>query len=72
LCVRNSVVAISLPWKDLAGCVSKSIRQLTGLRRLSIHDNTITGQIPATLGFVPDLRSVYLCDVPPLNKDDQS
>jgi hypothetical protein len=31
-----------------------------GLRKLSLHDNTITGQIPTTLGFLRDLHNVYL------------
>jgi hypothetical protein len=29
-------------------------------KQIGIHDNTITGQIPATLGFLPDLHIVYL------------
>ncbi|GJN28503.1 hypothetical protein PR202_gb16636 [Eleusine coracana subsp. coracana] len=60
-CVKGSVVAITLPWKGLAGRLSaRGLGQLTGLRRLSLHDNAIAGEIPSSLGFLPDLRGVYL------------
>ncbi|XP_062201669.1 probable leucine-rich repeat receptor-like protein kinase IMK3 [Phragmites australis] len=60
-CVRGTVVAITLPWRGLGGTLSqRGIGQLTGLRRLSLHDNAIAGPIPAALGFLPDLRGVYL------------
>ncbi|TVU51543.1 hypothetical protein EJB05_02978, partial [Eragrostis curvula] len=60
-CVRGAVVAITLPWKGLAGRLSeRGLAQLVGLRRLSLHDNAIAGQIPSSLGFLPDLRGVYL------------
>ncbi|XP_062197606.1 probable leucine-rich repeat receptor-like protein kinase IMK3 [Phragmites australis] len=60
-CVRGTVVAITLPWRGLGGSLSqRGIGQLTGLRRLSIHDNAIAGPIPAALGFLPELRGVYL------------
>ncbi|KAE8816535.1 putative leucine-rich repeat receptor-like protein kinase IMK3 [Hordeum vulgare] len=59
-CVNGSVVAITLPWRGLGGRLSDRLGQLKGLRRLSIHDNTIAGAIPAALGFLPDLRGLYL------------
>ncbi|EAZ19396.1 hypothetical protein OsJ_34952 [Oryza sativa Japonica Group] len=59
-CVQGKVVAITLPWRGLAGTLSERIGQLTQLRRLSLHDNAISGPIPTSLGFLPDLRGVYL------------
>ncbi|XP_040384636.1 probable leucine-rich repeat receptor-like protein kinase IMK3 [Oryza brachyantha] len=59
-CVQGKVVAITLPWRGLAGTLSERIGQLTQLRRLSLHDNAIAGPIPTSLGFLPDLRGVYL------------
>ncbi|KAL5204181.1 hypothetical protein ABZP36_009052 [Zizania latifolia] len=59
-CVQGNVVAITLPWRGLAGRLSERIGQLTQLRRLSLHDNAITGPIPTSLGFLRDLRGVYL------------
>ncbi|KAL5206059.1 hypothetical protein ABZP36_034268 [Zizania latifolia] len=59
-CVQGKVVAITLPWRGLAGRLSERIGQLTQLRRLSLHDNAIAGPIPTSLGFLPDLRGVYL------------
>uniref|UniRef100_A0A0D9XN89 Protein kinase domain-containing protein n=1 Tax=Leersia perrieri TaxID=77586 RepID=A0A0D9XN89_9ORYZ len=59
-CVNGNVVAITLPWRGLAGTLSDRIGQLTKLRRLSLHDNAIGGLIPSSLGFLPDLRGLYL------------
>ncbi|KAL5203770.1 hypothetical protein ABZP36_008641 [Zizania latifolia] len=59
-CVQGNVVAITLPWRGLAGRLSERIGQLTQLRRLSLHDNAVAGPIPTSLGFLPDLRGVYL------------
>uniref|UniRef100_A0A0E0KB84 Leucine-rich repeat-containing N-terminal plant-type domain-containing protein n=1 Tax=Oryza punctata TaxID=4537 RepID=A0A0E0KB84_ORYPU len=59
-CVQGKVVAITLPWCGLAGTLSVRIGQLTQLCRLSLQDNTIAGPIPNSLGFLPDLRGVYL------------
>ncbi|CAN6362028.1 unnamed protein product [Urochloa humidicola] len=60
-CVLGSVVAITLPWRGLSGTLSqRGLGQLTRLRRLSLHDNAISGPIPASLGFLPDLRGLYL------------
>ncbi|KAF0889873.1 hypothetical protein E2562_033849 [Oryza meyeriana var. granulata] len=59
-CVQGKVVAITLPWRGLAGTLAERVGQLTQLRRLSLHDNAIAGPIPTSLGFLPDLRGVYL------------
>ncbi|XP_051130157.1 probably inactive leucine-rich repeat receptor-like protein kinase IMK2 [Andrographis paniculata] len=59
-CAGGQVIAITLPWKGLAGKISSKIGQLQSLRRLSLHDNSLSGDIPATLGFLPNLRGLYL------------
>ncbi|CAN6330157.1 unnamed protein product [Urochloa humidicola] len=60
-CVLGSVVGITLPWRGLSGTLSqRGLGQLTRLRRLSLHDNAISGPIPTSLGFLPDLRGLYL------------
>ncbi|KAF7014349.1 hypothetical protein CFC21_028353 [Triticum aestivum] len=60
-CVNGNVVAITLPWRGLAGTLSaRGLGQLTQLRRLSLHDNAIAGAVPSSLGFLPDLRGLYL------------
>nr|XP_051186147.1 probable leucine-rich repeat receptor-like protein kinase IMK3 isoform X3 [Lolium perenne] len=60
-CVNGNVVAITLPWRGLAGTLSaRGLGQLLQLRRLSLHDNAIAGAIPSSLGFLPDLRGLYL------------
>uniref|UniRef100_A0A0D3F7Y2 Leucine-rich repeat-containing N-terminal plant-type domain-containing protein n=1 Tax=Oryza barthii TaxID=65489 RepID=A0A0D3F7Y2_9ORYZ len=57
---RYQVVTITLPWRGLAGTLFEPIGQLTQLCRLILHDNTISCPIPNSLGFLPDLRGVYL------------
>lgn len=59
-CVKGQVIAIQLPWKALAGRISDRIGQLRELRKLSLHDNMISGAVPRSLGFLPNLRGVYL------------
>ncbi|XP_072977400.1 probably inactive leucine-rich repeat receptor-like protein kinase IMK2 [Typha angustifolia] len=59
-CVRGKVIAIQLPWRGLGGHISEKVGELSGLRKLSLHDNAIRGQIPSALGFLRDLRGVYL------------
>lgn len=59
-CVKGEVVSIALPWKRLGGKISEKIGQLQSLRRLSLHDNFLTGPIPNSLGLLPNLRAVYL------------
>jgi hypothetical protein len=54
-CVNGSIVAITLPWRDLGGSLSDRVGQLIGLRRLNIHDNAI-----AALGFLPKLIRLNL------------
>ncbi|WCJ19960.1 Leucine-rich repeat protein kinase family protein [Euphorbia peplus] len=59
-CAQGQVIVIQLPWKGLSGRLTDKIGQLQGLRKLSLHDNFITGSIPITLGILPDLRGVQL------------
>lgn len=59
-CVKGQVIAIQLPWRGLGGRISEKIGQLQSLRKLSLHDNVITGPVPWSLGFLPNLRGVYL------------
>ncbi|KAH6777918.1 inflorescence meristem receptor-like kinase 2 [Perilla frutescens var. hirtella] len=59
-CLNGRVIAIQLPWKGLGGRISDRIGLLRSLRRLSLHDNALTGPIPASLGLLPELRGVYL------------
>ncbi|KAF3329865.1 inactive leucine-rich repeat receptor-like protein kinase IMK2 [Carex littledalei] len=59
-CVKGKVISISLPWRGLGGSLTEKIGQLTSLRRLSLHDNFVTGAIPSSIGFLPDLRGLYL------------
>ncbi|CAN6330268.1 unnamed protein product [Urochloa humidicola] len=52
-CVLGSVVGITLPWRGLSGTLSqRGLGQLTRLRRLSLHDNAISGPIPASLLYL--------------------
>ncbi|KAK4392346.1 putative inactive leucine-rich repeat receptor-like protein kinase IMK2 [Sesamum angolense] len=59
-CVNGQVIAIQLPWKGLGGRISEKIGQLQALRRISLHDNVLVGPVPTSLGFLPNLRGVYL------------
>ncbi|OVA07833.1 Protein kinase domain [Macleaya cordata] len=59
-CAQGQVIVIQLPWKGLGGRISEKIGQLQALRKLSLHDNFITGTIPSSLGFLPNLRGVQL------------
>ncbi|XP_057458191.1 probably inactive leucine-rich repeat receptor-like protein kinase IMK2 [Lotus japonicus] len=59
-CVNGEVIAIQLPWRGLGGQISEKIGQLQALRKLSLHDNAISGPVPMALGFLPNLRGVYL------------
>jgi hypothetical protein len=59
-CVNGSIVAITLPWRDLGGSLSDRVGQLIGLRRPNIHDNAIAGAILAALGFLPKLIHLNL------------
>ncbi|KAE9618186.1 hypothetical protein Lal_00041874 [Lupinus albus] len=59
-CVNGKVIAIQLPFKGLGGKISDKIGQLQSLRKISFHDNLLTGPIPYSLGFLPNLRGVYL------------
>ncbi|OWM67089.1 probably inactive leucine-rich repeat receptor-like protein kinase IMK2 [Punica granatum] len=59
-CAQGQVIVIQLPWKGLGGRISEKIAQLGALRRLSLHDNSLTGVVPQSLGFLPYLRGVHL------------
>ncbi|PON83266.1 Tyrosine-protein kinase [Trema orientale] len=59
-CAQGQVIVIQLPWKGLGGRITEKIGQLQALRKLSLHDNVITGSIPFALGFIPNLRGVQL------------
>ncbi|KAL0922977.1 hypothetical protein M5K25_007015 [Dendrobium thyrsiflorum] len=59
-CVRGKVIAIQLPWRGLGGHITEKIGQLNALRKLSLHDNAISGQIPSAFSFLRELRGVYL------------
>ncbi|PON94347.1 Tyrosine-protein kinase [Trema orientale] len=59
-CVKGQVIAIQLPWKGLGGRISEKIGQLQALRKISLHDNYLSGSVPWSLGFLPNLRGVYL------------
>ncbi|CAI9761895.1 unnamed protein product [Fraxinus pennsylvanica] len=59
-CVNGQVIAIQLPWKGLSGRISEKISQLQALRKISLHDNVLSGPVPTFLGFLPNLRGVYL------------
>ncbi|CAI0398027.1 unnamed protein product [Linum tenue] len=59
-CAQGQVIVIQLPWKGLGGKLTDKIGQLQALRKLSLHDNVVTGTIPQTLGVLPDLRGLQL------------
>ncbi|KAM7270699.1 hypothetical protein ACFE04_029913 [Oxalis oulophora] len=59
-CAQGQVIVIQLPWKGLGGRISDKIGQFQSLRKLSLHDNVISGSIPQALGFLPNLRGVQL------------
>ncbi|KAK9126758.1 hypothetical protein Scep_015604 [Stephania cephalantha] len=59
-CVKGQVISIQVPWRGLGGRITEKIGQLQALRKLSLHDNVITGMVPVSLGFIPNLRGVHL------------
>lgn len=59
-CAKGQVIVIQLPWKSLGGRITEKISQFQALRKLSLHDNFISGLIPTSLGFLPNLRGVQL------------
>ncbi|XWS74756.1 hypothetical protein CRYUN_Cryun01aG0025000 [Craigia yunnanensis] len=59
-CAQGQVIVIQLPLKGLGGRITEKIGQLQALRKLSLHDNLISGSIPRALGILPDLRGVQL------------
>ncbi|XP_051121197.1 probable leucine-rich repeat receptor-like protein kinase IMK3 [Andrographis paniculata] len=59
-CAQGQVIVIQLPWRGLAGKITEKIGQFQALRKLSLHDNFISGAIPTSLGFLPNLRGLQL------------
>ncbi|GAA0138663.1 transmembrane signal receptor [Lithospermum erythrorhizon] len=59
-CAQGQVIVIQLPWRGLGGRLTEKIGQFQSLRKLSLHDNFITGTIPTSLGFLPNLRGLQL------------
>ncbi|KAI7730587.1 hypothetical protein M8C21_021471, partial [Ambrosia artemisiifolia] len=59
-CDHGRVIAIQLPWKGFGGTISSKIGTLHSLRRISLHDNALSGPIPLSLWVLPNLRGVYL------------
>ncbi|KAL9226728.1 hypothetical protein vseg_002506 [Gypsophila vaccaria] len=59
-CAKGQVIVIQLPWKYLGGRLSDKISEFQALRKLSLHDNVISGPIPSSLGLLPNLRGVQL------------
>ncbi|XP_060178958.1 probably inactive leucine-rich repeat receptor-like protein kinase IMK2 [Lycium barbarum] len=59
-CAQGQVIVIQLPWRGLGGRITEKIGQFQALRKLSLHDNVISGSIPSTLGLIPNLRGLQL------------
>ncbi|KAL3650318.1 putative leucine-rich repeat receptor-like protein kinase imk3 [Castilleja foliolosa] len=59
-CAHGQVIVIQLPWRGLGGRLTEKIGQFQALRKLSLHDNFISGAIPTSLGFLPNLRGLQL------------
>lgn len=59
-CDQGQVIAIQLPWKGLGGKISSKMGNLQSLRRISLHDNLLSGPIPESIWLLPNLRGVYL------------
>ncbi|KAH9605724.1 hypothetical protein KSS87_002821 [Heliosperma pusillum] len=59
-CAKGQVIVIQLPWKGLGGRLTDKIAEFEALRKLSLHDNLITGPIPSSLGLLPNLRGLQL------------
>ncbi|XP_071686433.1 uncharacterized protein [Rutidosis leptorrhynchoides] len=57
---QGQVIAVQLPWKGLGGMMSSHFAKLHSLRRISLHDNLLSGPIPQSLWLLPNLRGVYL------------
>ncbi|XP_065851883.1 probably inactive leucine-rich repeat receptor-like protein kinase IMK2 [Euphorbia lathyris] len=59
-CVNGQVIVIQLPWKGLGGIISDKIGHLQALRKISLHDNLLSGKFPSSLGLLSNLRGIYL------------
>ncbi|KAI3666951.1 hypothetical protein L6452_41992 [Arctium lappa] len=59
-CDQGQVIAIQLPWKGLGGKISSKMGNLQSLRRISLHDNLLSGPVPHSIWLLPNLRGVYL------------
>lgn len=59
-CKRGHIIVIAIPGKGLGGSLATDIGQLVGLRKLNIHDNAVTGPLPAALTTLSSLRGLAL------------
>ncbi|KAM0034403.1 putative protein kinase RLK-Pelle-LRR-III family [Helianthus debilis subsp. tardiflorus] len=59
-CAQGQVIVIQLPFRGLGGQITTKIGQFQALRKLSLHNNIITGSIPKELGLLPNLRGLQL------------
>ncbi|KAL3679235.1 hypothetical protein R1sor_022191 [Riccia sorocarpa] len=59
-CLNGTVFSLGLPGKGLGGFLAEEIGNLTGLRKISLHDNAIGGSVPWSLGALPALRGLAL------------
>lgn len=59
-CAQGRIISIALPAKRLGGSLAPEVGNLVGLRKLNVHDNVITGTIPASLATITTLRGVAL------------
>ncbi|KAH7425583.1 hypothetical protein KP509_11G060800 [Ceratopteris richardii] len=54
------VIAVNLPFRKLSGYMTRSLGNLTELRRLALHHNSLVGSIPSELGNCRRLKALYL------------
>ena len=54
----TQVVALSLPFRGLAGTISPAIGNLTFLQRLNLSSNELYGEMPPSIGRLRQLQSL--------------
>ncbi len=61
-CFNNHVQEISLPWNSLSGIIPTEIGNMdpTGFRSLNLSNNHLIWDIPAEIGNLTNLESLYL------------